>query len=160
MQYDPNDANEQKLIAKGEYDFEVVSAEDTVWENEGESHQQIKITLRVFHGEHTSLFSVWLGFPKDKLWKLKQFCEAVGLNQKWESGELSAVDCLDKAGKLKMDVWTGKTDGKERNAVRKFLPAGSPAPQRQAPPAQNQGQSAPDFYNDIDNAQKSDDIPF
>ena len=63
MQFDPKDVGEQerKILKEGEYDFEVIDAENTVFEDDEGEHEQIKLSLRVFHDDGTIRINTWVG---------------------------------------------------------------------------------------------------
>jgi hypothetical protein len=60
----------------------------------------------------------WLS--PSKTWKIKQFAYSVGIGGRFESGKITAADCLDKAGKLKLGQYEDKS-GTTRNSVFKYL---------------------------------------
>ena len=158
MQFDPKDVSEQperKLIAEGEYDFEVIDAENTVFESDGEEHKQIKLKLRIFCDEGTIVLNTWVGYPVNKLWRLRDFCRCVGLVKAWESGEVTPDDCVGKAGECVVGIW------KERNTIRKFLQENhSEANDPAGRTSKGVKATAGKFYSDIDEAAKEEDFPF
>ena len=116
MEFKPEDAG-TGILKDGEYDFEVATAEDTVSKfNEGE--EQIQLNLRIFHDGGVVFLNQWLS--PSKTWKIKQFAFSVGLVDRFDAGTLTAADCLDKAGKLKIGHYEDKS-GTTRNSVFKYL---------------------------------------
>jgi len=116
MEFKPEDAG-AGILKDGEYNFEVATALDTVSKfNEGE--EQIQLNLRIFHDGGVVFLNQWLS--PSKTWKIKQFAFSVGLVDRFEAGTLTAADCLDKAGKLKLGQYEDKS-GTTRNSVFKYL---------------------------------------
>jgi len=116
MEFKPEDAG-AGILPDGEYSYEVVTSEDTISKfNDGE--EQIQLNLRIFHDGGQLLLNAWLS--PSKTWKIKQFAYSVGLVDRFEAGTLTAADCLDKAGKLKLGNYEDKT-GTTRNSVFKYL---------------------------------------
>ena len=117
MEFKAEDAR-TGILPVGEYNFEVVTAEDTVSKfNDGE--EQIQLNLRIYHGGGGVFLNQWLSSPS-KSWKIRQFAYAVGLVKQYDAEVLMAADCLDKAGKLKLGQYEDKT-GTMRNSVFKYL---------------------------------------
>ena len=116
MEFKAEDAR-TGILPVGEYDFEVVTAEDTVSKfNDGE--EQIQLNLRIYHDGGVVFLNQWLS--PSKSWKIRQFAYAVGLVKQYEAEVLMAADCLDKAGKVKLGQYEDKT-GTMRNSVFKYL---------------------------------------
>ena len=76
------------------------------------------MNLRIFHDGGVVYLNQWLS--PSKTWKIKQFAFSVGLVDRFEAGTLTAADCLDKAGKLKLGQYEDKS-GTMRNSVFKYL---------------------------------------
>ena len=116
MEFKPEDAG-TGILPDGEYNFEVVTSEDTISKfNDGE--EQIQLNLRIYHDGGVVFLNQWLS--PSKTWKIKQFAYAVGISGRFESGKITAADCLDKAGKLKLGQYEDKS-GTTRNSVFKYL---------------------------------------
>jgi hypothetical protein len=118
------------LIPKGKYDFEVKFAEDAVSKSSGDD--MIKLTLTVFD-QHGSKRLVWDYLIETVPWKLRHFCEATGLEKKYESGELTAEDCIGKSGKLEIAIDNKSKDFPPKNVVRDYS-VGSLAPKSKSEP--------------------------
>lgn len=113
------------LIAEGIYSFIVREAEQT---HSKTGSQMLKLRLGVFDAnkaEHSILD--WLVITDQMMFKLKSFCEAVGLLDKYEAGIIGAVDCLNRQGRVKIGVQKGnpKDDGSgffpDKNTVKAYL---------------------------------------
>lgn len=103
MQFTPRsekEVSQYSLIPKGEYDFEVLEAEDCVSKNSG--NEQIKLKLGLYVGDKRRL--VWDYLLPALEYKLRHFCDSVGLLAKYENGTLTAEDCVGRSGKCKIDI--------------------------------------------------------
>lgn len=116
MEFKAEDAR-ASILPDGEYNFEVVSAEDTISKFNDEE-EQIQLNLRIYHDGGVIFLNQWLS--PSKSWKIRQFAYAVGLVKQYEAEVLLAADCLDKAGKLKLGQYEDKS-GTTRNSVFKYL---------------------------------------
>lgn len=108
---------ESNLLPKGEYDYEVIGAEDTTSQSSGA--EMIKLKLRIYHGEaERTLFDYLM---EAMAGKLKHFCDQNGLQQAYQDGTLSAADCVGKCGKADIGIEKDKT-GKypDKNNVRDY----------------------------------------
>jgi hypothetical protein len=113
------------LIDPGMYKFSVLEAEDQISKT---GNEMIKLTLRVqdAHGIMHNIFDYLLEKGKPMAFKLRHFCEHTGLLAKYEAGELTAADCLDKTGVCEVIVQPGqdKYDGSkypDKNAIKDYL---------------------------------------
>jgi cobalamin biosynthesis protein CbiG len=108
MKFQPKTAEEiarEDLLPKGEYDFEVVTAEEKTSKT---GNEMIALNIRVFSGTTGANFV--RDFLLEKIaYKLRHFCEATGLLPKYENGTLTADDCEGKVGRLKLVVKEDKT---------------------------------------------------
>lgn len=116
MEFKPEDAG-TGILPVGEYNYEVAAAEDTISKFNNDE-EQIQLNLRIFHDGGVVYLNQWLS--PSKTWKIKQFAFSVGLVDRFEAGTLTAADCLDKAGKLKLGQYEDKS-GTMRNSVFKYL---------------------------------------
>ena len=88
------------LIADGEYDFEVLEAADTVSK---QGNDMINLKLGVFVKVGTMRF-VWDYIMPSIEYKLRHFCDSVGLLSKYENGSLTADDCIGRSGRCKVVI--------------------------------------------------------
>lgn len=105
------------LLPKGEYDFEVIGAEEAVSK---QGNDMIKLTLKVYDtdGTTTTVFDYLLASLE---YKVKHFCDTTGLIAEYQSGALTVDMCLNKCGKCKLDIEkdkTGKYD--DKNVVKDY----------------------------------------
>ena len=108
---------EEMIFPAGDYDFDVLTAEDTVSKSSGNS--MIKIKLGVYVGSQIRRIDDYL-LPSMSA-KLRHFCDTTGLLSKYESGTLEAADCLGRAGRVKIVVDPAKEAYPEKNAVKDYI---------------------------------------
>lgn len=96
---------EENLLQKGIYDFEVLHAEDAVSKG---GNEMIVLSLHVFddQGRARSLKDYLL---ESIAHKLRHASDACQLLDKYEAGNLAAVDFISKTGKLKIGIKSDKT---------------------------------------------------
>lgn len=120
------------LLEPGVYPFEVITASE---ELSKAGNEMIKVKLNVFgpNDQQAHIFD----YLMEKLqYKLRHFCEATGLLQKYEAGTLSEVDCEGKTGfvKIKIDPANGSYSAK--NSVQDYVkPGDAPAAPTASPTA-------------------------
>lgn len=96
------------LLAEGDGDFEVISAERTESKN---GNPMIKMSLKVWdkNGEHKFIYDyLMLTDKKYSLRRIRHFCYSCGLGELYECGKINASDCVGKAGKLKIGIQKDK----------------------------------------------------
>lgn len=121
MQFQPKsekDIQAAMLLPKGDYDFQVLEAEDL---KSKRGNDMIKVNLGIFHGEAMRLrvFDYLLSAMEAKL---RHFCDTTGLLAAYEAGTLCADDCKGRTGRCKLIVEedeTGKYDPK--NSVKDYI---------------------------------------
>lgn len=122
--------NKSVLLQKGEYDFEVMKAEEALSKS---GNDMIKLTLKVYgpNGETAHVYDYLLVAME---FKLKHFCDSVGLVAEYESGQLTADMCGGRAGRCKLAVETdasGKYD--DKNVVKDYVASFGPVPADDTP---------------------------
>lgn len=100
---------------KGIFDFEVVEASDEISKNDNE---MIKVVIGVWRPEGSQVLI------KDYLlaamaFKFKHFCEATGMLDRYEAGDVNASDCLGKTGKVELKL--KRVDDKEYSEVKDYI---------------------------------------
>lgn len=151
------------LLEPGVYPFEVIAASE---ELSKAGNEMIKVKINVFgpDGQQAHIFD----YLMEKLqYKLRHFCEATGLLQKYEAGTLSEVDCEGKSGWVKIKVEPANGQYQAKNSVQDYVkPADAPAASPTAP-LDLPRKLKPEEFNTkhgIDTAAKLDDplgdIPF
>jgi hypothetical protein len=141
---------EKNVLPKGEYDFEVMAAEDAVSKRTGK--EMIKLTLKVWglDGKERSVTDYLLGAMEHKLY---HFAHATGLGEQYRDGGLEAIDCEGRSGRVKLKVESSDQYG-TKNAVVDYVAEkpkeAAPAPALKAKPPVDPDLDAPE----------EDDIPF
>ena len=105
------------LFPSGEYDFDVIKAFD---ETSKAGNDMIKLELDVYaaNGKKTRVFDYLL---ENLAYKLKHFCESVGLVREYEEGRLSADMCKNRSGKCKLDIQKDKSgEYPDKNIVKDY----------------------------------------
>jgi hypothetical protein len=111
MRYIPE---ERKLLAAGEYDFEVVAAKERT-STRGTSMIEVKLVVSNGRGDRTTVFDNLLS------WNLGEFMAAIGEQVVYgEEAEVDPDDLVGRTGRLKLRV--ENYEGEERNKVAKYLP--------------------------------------
>lgn len=108
------------LMPDGQYNFHVSKAEDYVAKTSGD--EMIKLTLLVWdHNGRERQITDYL--TSKAIYKIKHFCDAVGLTEKYSSGNLHASDCegSDKIGKLLINTQKGQGEYGPRNSVKDYV---------------------------------------
>jgi len=98
MQFQPKSEEECsnfKLLKEGEADFAVKTASDEVSEN---NNEMIKLSLECFDSEGQK--SIVTDYLLDACaFKLRHFCYAIGIGDRYEAGNVQAEDCLAGGGR-------------------------------------------------------------
>jgi len=127
------DAPANYLLPAGDYEVEVVDAEEGVSKA---GNAQIKLKLRIIaDGMSVTTFD-YLGATSKKL---RNFCLSMGLQEKYEHGEITDLDCANKRGHASVKVERSEEYG-DKNKVAFYID--KPEPKK----------PAEDFTND--------DVPF
>lgn len=127
MKFEPKteaEINEQRLLAPGEYDYEVQAAKDHV---SSAGNESIKLTLRVFGNDGKVLVDDYLGGTAKMAWKLRHYAESCGLLSKYESGEISPEDCEGRTGRCILDIQGERKSEsgqmfRAKNTVKDYVP--------------------------------------
>jgi len=109
---------ESKLVAPGEYQFTVEKAEEMTSQFNNKNYINLTMKIIDISGK---VHMIWEKLFEDDSEKLLDFCETTGLVDKYNSEELSPLDCIQKKGSLKLTRMEAKGQYKAKNIV-KFLP--------------------------------------
>lgn len=92
------------LLEKGLYPFQVIDAKDEISKS---GNEMVKLTLKIWakDGSERTIFDYLL---EAMAFKLRHFCMTTGLLDKYESGELKAIDCIGKCGKCDVVLQQGQ----------------------------------------------------
>lgn len=138
MDFTPTPRSELKrnrLLPKGTYDFEIIKAESKTF-NSGSRGIALKVGVFTESGAQMWVDD-YLVFVGKALFKVADFCDAVGLAAAYDAGQLDACDCVGKTGKCRVGI--EEQDGYEpRNKITGYV---VPKPAN-GEPAKPQAQSA------------------
>lgn len=121
MQFQPKsekDIQAQQLAPEGDYDFEVLRADDATSKK---GNVMIALKIGLYSGEaiHWHVFDYLLGAMEAKL---RHFADTTGLLAKYESGELAARDCVGRAGRCRIVIAQDKNQVfSDKNAVKDYI---------------------------------------
>jgi len=119
----------ESLTPPGEYDFEIISAEEKVSKVKADGsggNPMIKLKLRVFveNGE----IHVYDYLVAGMEYKLANFCDAIGRSEDYDAGNIKADSLEGCGGKLKLvieeavkDEDTGEVKWPAKNAVKTYI---------------------------------------
>jgi hypothetical protein len=123
MKFQPKSKSEidsDGLLTPGEYDFEIVTAEDTISKSSG--NEMIKLKVNVFdaNGGKRTIFDYLM---PSVAFKLRHAAEACGLEDEYESGNLEAFDFEGKTGRCKVNIQKDKSGQyPDKNGIADYIP--------------------------------------
>jgi hypothetical protein len=111
-----NELAEENLLPAGVYPFEVITAED---KQSKAGNDMIALNMRIYSADGRPFFvKDWLmeamGF------KLRHFCEEVGILDKYEAETLTGTDCEGRQGYLVLKQEPAKGDFGPKNSVKDY----------------------------------------
>lgn len=112
-----NELNNFDLFPAGEYDFSVIKAED---ETSKAGNEMIKIEIDIYSsaGTKTRVFDYLL---EAIAYKLKHFCQAVGLEKEYEEGTLTANMCCNRSGRCLVLIQKDKSgEYPDKNVIKDY----------------------------------------
>lgn len=121
---------EMNLVGEGSYQFEVMGIQDTDANGNALKSQagnlMIKLTLKFWDGNgRERLVYDYLVSMASMVYKIKHFCESVGLN--YDAGQFNPRECIGRGGVLQIIIQKGKKkpDSNEfypdKNAVKDYI---------------------------------------
>ena len=120
MKFKPNSAEEiqrAQLIEPGEYDFEVIDATEEVSKA---GNPMIKLRLKIYVDDSERTIFDYLMEAVE--FKLRHFCEAVGILDVYEAGDLLPVHCTARAGKVLIGIRKDKSGQyPDQNTVKDYV---------------------------------------
>lgn len=121
-----------RLLPKGKYDFEILRAENKTF-NSGSQGIALKVGVFNENGGQQWIDD-YLVFVDKAIFKVADFCACVGLQDKYEAGELDARDCVGRSGQCRVGI--EEQDGYEpKNKITGYIApkAANAEPQRSQP---------------------------
>ena len=124
-----NDLQNEDLLPEGDYSFTVITTEEQFSKS---GNSMLKVRLKIVSAEHgeRTIYDYLVNTPK-MMFKIKHFCEAIGLEEQYSKGNFSANDCIDRSGKVTIGVQKGnaKPDGSgfypDKNSVQDYVKSDS-----------------------------------
>jgi hypothetical protein len=120
MEFKPKteqEVREAGLVPAGEYDFDVLDAEDTLSKAR---NPMIKVNIGLYvDGQVKNRVFDYL-LPAMEA-KLRHFCDTVGLLSQYESGRLEAADCVGRSGRAKIGIAPAKDSYAAKNEVKDYV---------------------------------------
>lgn len=104
------------LLKAGEYAFQVKHAENAVSKK---GNQMIKLIISIWddNGREREITDYLM---EAIAYKLRHFCDTVGLEDKYQAGQFDAADCVNRSGKCKIRI--EESDGyPPKNAVQDYV---------------------------------------
>lgn len=100
---DKDEVYADEVFDVGEYEFKVVSAQDS---KSKAGNEMIRLGVAVFdNGRQIKIYDYLLEAMK---FKLKHFCEAARLEKQYATGTLTSQMCIGKSGRLKLTIQVDK----------------------------------------------------
>ena len=130
-----NELQNRALLIDGIYSFVVRGVEQQQSQKTGSP--MLKVTLGVTTYDNNVHFIIgYITTSERMMFKLKHFCETLGLEDKYTAGSFKSSDCINLPGKVKITTQKGtpKPDGSgfypDKNAVKDYvtLDLAKPAP--------------------------------
>lgn len=113
------------LMDAGTYDFEVLKATET---SSKAGNQMIKLDIKVWdrNGKEHYIFDYLVSTP-NMMYKIKHFCEAIGMQREYLDGKFEPQQCEKRVGKAEIYVKKGdpKQEGgsyPDKNAIKDYIP--------------------------------------
>ena len=122
MDFKPKTEEEVKmaqLAPEGEYDFDVLGAEDAVSKKSGAS--MIKVKIGLYRDDGTIRNHVFDYLLPTLEAKLRHFCDTVGLLSDYESGTLTAAACKGRSGRARIGVDNKDANFPPKNVVKDYV---------------------------------------
>lgn len=120
MEFKPKSESELKeamLAPVGDYDFDVLSAEDG---KSKKGNAMITVKIGLYRGDAISnhVYDYLLAQMEAKL---RHFCDTTGLLSAYEAGTLTARDCVGKSGRVKIVVKEADGQYQAKNEVKDYI---------------------------------------
>jgi len=112
------------IMDSGIYDFEVIKAEQSISKS---GNPMIKLMLKVWdtNGREHIIYD-YLVSTSNMMYKIKHFCESVGLEDKYKLGTFDENDCVGKCGKVDIIIQKGQSSPNggnypDKNTARDYI---------------------------------------
>lgn len=143
----------ERLLPKGEYDFEILKAENKISKTSGAGMIALTVGVYTGNGDRQQWVNDNLVFVEKAMFKVSQFAKATGLYQLYKAGRIDAQDCVGRGGRCKVDI-EPEGDYPAKNKITSYVAPKEVAPlARESAPAPVQSQTATP-------PPAEDDVPF
>lgn len=107
---------------KGEYDFEVIKAERAISGDKSKTPgtEFIKLNLKIYADDGACKFVNGILHPAMEA-QVRHFCAAGGIIDKYETGSLTADDCVGVSGRVKIKIKPAEGNFPEKNEVADYI---------------------------------------
>lgn len=153
MKFQPKtekEITEDNLLQPGVYDFEIVEGNDKT-SQKGNDMIELKVCVYGTDGNARYVFDYLL---ESIAYKLRHACDACGLLETYQTGDLTSQDFVGKTGKCKINIQKDKTGQyADKNSIQDYVKRenmNSDMPHGKQPPAGLIGEGKP----------LDDEIPF
>jgi hypothetical protein len=111
-----NELQNKDLLPDGNYAFIVKEA---ATQTSSKGNPMLKVILEVLASpQDKHLVTDFLTVSEKMIFKLKHFCETLGLDQQYSEGNLRPEDCIGKMGKCKI----GRQKGEQKRDLSGYFP--------------------------------------
>lgn len=123
-----NEIQNRGLLADGIYPFTVKGVEQQS-SKAGNPMLKVRIGVLAEGGDERNIFDYLVAAP-EMVFKIKHFCETIGLEDKYLKGNFQPNDCINRSGKVKIGIQKGaaKPDGSgfypDKNSVKDYIKPG------------------------------------
>lgn len=120
MKFTPKSREELEaadLMPKGEYDAEILSAEETTSKTSGKPMFKVKLGVYDSRGRQQWVFD----YIVCDTYKLPNIAKACGLFDRYESGELTADELAGRGVKVKIGIESADGDFPAKNKVNDYV---------------------------------------
>lgn len=109
------------LLPAGRYDALVRKATEKVSKS---GNDMLELEVEVFHDEGSMIVFDYLLSTEKMIWRLRHFCEAAGLLDKYDTGTLTAEDCVDINIAVELEHDKPKDPKYQtRNRIKEYMPS-------------------------------------
>ncbi len=118
MNFTPKNENElSNLLPEGEYDFEVIDAQDKVSKKGAD---MIFLKIAIWQGEKIRCY-IFDYLLESVAYKLRHCCDTCGLLDKYQSGSLEATHFVGRTGRAKIIIQKDE-NGKypDKNSIKDY----------------------------------------
>lgn len=119
MKFNPIDELEDgpkkyEPLPEGQYDYSVIEAEETV-STAGNDMFKIKLSVK------NRFVYEYILMTAKQAWKLKSFCESIGIIDRYKTGVINAGDLVGCVGRCELGIEPASNGYDAKNRVKKWI---------------------------------------